>query len=147
MSMHSIISGMQIWGNNYIHFHKYTKRKMLGKSTLNIAAADWKAHGHAVWLLPSRPTLCHSAGCSPLGPPSAGSSRKEHWSVLPCPPPGEFPTQEHRASCTDRRVLTPSATWEAQRRYHALLCTSLIFHFIFQINKHRLLSYGREKLL
>ena len=26
-------------------------------------------------------------------PPSMGCSRQEHWSGLPCPPPGVFPTQ------------------------------------------------------
>ena len=31
-------------------------------------------------------TLCHPMDCSP-----PGFSRKEHWSRLPCPPPGDLP--------------------------------------------------------
>ena len=34
----------------------------------------------------------HSArACMGRGPPSMGFLRQEHWSGLPCPPPGELP--------------------------------------------------------
>ena len=34
-------------------------------------------------------TLCGPMDCSPTAPLSVGSPRQEHWSGLPCPPPGE----------------------------------------------------------
>ena len=39
----------------------------------------------------SCPTLCDPMDCSPQAPLSMGSSRKEHWSGLPFPPPGDLP--------------------------------------------------------
>ena len=40
------------------------------------------------------PTLCDPMDCSPPGSSGhPGFSRQEHWSGLPCPPPGIFPTQ------------------------------------------------------
>ena len=36
-------------------------------------------------------TLCDSMDCSPPAPPSMGFSRREYWSGLPCPPPGDLP--------------------------------------------------------
>ena len=33
------------------------------------------------------PTLCNPMDCSPLGSPSLGFSRQEHWSRLPFPSP------------------------------------------------------------
>ena len=36
------------------------------------------------------PTLCDSVDCSRQAPLSMGFSR-EHWSGLPCPPPGDLP--------------------------------------------------------
>ena len=51
-----------------------------------------------------------------------GFSRQEHWSELPCPPPGDGhnpgiePTSLN-VSCTERQVFFPiSATWEAHRQ-------------------------------
>ena len=38
-------------------------------------------------------TLCNPMDCSPTAPLSMGFSRQEHWSGLPCPPPGIFQTQ------------------------------------------------------
>ena len=46
-------------------------------------------------LLQLCPTLCDPMDCSPPGSSvSWGFSRQEHWSGLPCPPPGIFPAQE-----------------------------------------------------
>ena len=39
----------------------------------------------------SCPTLCNPMDCSPQPPLSMGFSRQEHWSGLPCPPPGNLP--------------------------------------------------------
>ena len=41
--------------------------------------------------LQSCPTLCDHMDGSPPGSPSLGFSRQEHWSGLPCPPPGDLP--------------------------------------------------------
>ena len=61
------------------------------------------------------PTPSDPRDCGPQAPPSMGFSREEHWSELPCPPPGIFPTQglnprllhllrwqvgSHRGSCS-----------------------------------------------
>ena len=45
-------------------------------------------------------------------PLSMGYSRKEYWSVLPCPPPGDLPDagtepSSHYVSCIGRQVLYP----------------------------------------
>ena len=48
-------------------------------------------------------TLWAVANQAPL---SMGLSRQEHWSGLPCPPPGDFPTGDRvRVSRVGRRVL------------------------------------------
>ena len=49
---------------------------------------------------------------------SMGFFRKEYWSVLPCPPPGDLPDPEINPSslmspALAGRFLTTSATWEA----------------------------------
>ena len=36
-------------------------------------------------------TLCDPTDCSPPGPLSMEFSRQEHWSGLPCSPPGDLP--------------------------------------------------------
>ena len=36
-------------------------------------------------------TLCDPVNCSRQVPLSTGFSRQEHWSGLPCPPPGDLP--------------------------------------------------------
>ena len=40
--------------------------------------------------LQSYPTLCDPTDCRLLAPMSMGFSRQEHWSGLPCPPPGDL---------------------------------------------------------
>ena len=42
-------------------------------------------------LLQSSQTLCDPMDCSPQAPLSTGFSRQEHWSGLPCSPPGDLP--------------------------------------------------------
>ena len=39
-------------------------------------------------------TLCNPMDSSPQAPLSMGFSRQEHWSRLPCPPPGDLPDPE-----------------------------------------------------
>ena len=43
------------------------------------------SHFSCVWLYVTPRTVAHQA------PLSMGFSRQEHWSVLPCPPPGDLP--------------------------------------------------------
>ena len=55
-------------------------------------------------------TLCDPMGCSGQAPLSMGFSRKEDWSGLPCPPPGDLPDpgtepKSHCVSCIGKRVL------------------------------------------
>ena len=51
-------------------------------------------------------------------PLSMGFFRQEHWSGLPCPPPGDLPNcyicYICYISCLDGRFFSPSATWEDQ---------------------------------
>ena len=48
---------------------------------------------------------------------SMGFSRKEYWSGLPCPPPGDLLSRDgihvSYVSCVGRRFFTTSAAWEA----------------------------------
>ena len=36
-------------------------------------------------------TICAPADCSPQAPPSMGFSRQDHWTGVPCRPPGDLP--------------------------------------------------------
>ena len=50
---------------------------------------------------------------------SAGFSRKEYWSGLPCPPPGDLPDLEMEpvslmSPSLSGRFFTTSTTWESQ---------------------------------
>ena len=50
---------------------------------------------------------------------SLGFFRQEHWSGLPCPPPGDLPNPgiepaSHYVPCIAGGFFTTSATWEAQ---------------------------------
>ena len=50
-------------------------------------------------------------------PLSMGFSRQEHWSGLPCPPPGDPPNPgiepASLISCIGIKLCTVSAAWEA----------------------------------
>ena len=51
-------------------------------------------------------------------PLSMGLSRQEHWSGLPCPPPGDLPNPgiervSFASPALAGRFFTPGATWEA----------------------------------
>ena len=57
---------------------------------------------------------------APQSPLSMGCSRQEHWSGLPCPPPGDLPNPgiEHKSLMSPALAggfLTTSTMWEAQR--------------------------------
>ena len=64
-------------------------------------------------------TLCDPVDCSPASSSvHADSPGEEHWSGLPCPPPGDLPNPGFRASSLVSPALagvffTTSATWEA----------------------------------
>ena len=62
-------------------------------------------------------------------PLSMGFFRQEHWSGLPCPPPGDLPNPEIRpesliSPALAGGFLTTSAIWEAQK---ILLFLSIVF--------------------
>ena len=70
--------------------------------------------------LQSCPTLCNPMDHGPQLPLSMGFSRREYWSGLSCPPPGDLshPGIEPAASFVSPalagRFFTTSTTWEAQ---------------------------------
>ena len=52
-------------------------------------------------------------------PPSMEFSRQEHWSLLPCPPPGDLPDpgierMSLMSPALAGRFFTASSTWEAR---------------------------------
>ena len=54
-------------------------------------------------------------------PLSMGFSKKEYWSVLPCPPPGDLPDPGIKPTSLTSPALangffTTSATWEAPQK-------------------------------
>ena len=69
--------------------------------------------------LQSCPALSDPVDCSPPGSSVRGISRREHWSGVPCPPPGELPDPgiEPAALVSPAlagRFFTTSATREAE---------------------------------
>jgi len=65
---------------------------------------------------------CDPIDCSPQAPLSMGFSRQEHWSGLPCPPPGDLPDPRIRskslmppASAGGFFFFTISGIWEDQK--------------------------------
>ena len=48
-------------------------------------------------------------------PLSLGFSRQEHWSGLPCPPPGDLPNPGITPASPAGGLFTTSTTWEAPR--------------------------------
>ena len=76
-----------------------------------------------VWLFITPWTVAHQT------PLSMGFPRQEHWSGLPCPPPGDLPDPgtEPASPTLGRWVLYYLVTWEAQfsifllHKYYPLL--------------------------
>ena len=67
-----------------------------------------------VWLFATPWTVAHQALLC------MGFSRQEHWSGLPCPPPGDLPDPGIEPACllspaSAGGFFTTSATWEALR--------------------------------
>ena len=75
-----------------------------------------------VWLFPTWWTVAHQAAVS------MGFSRKEYWSVLPFPPPGDFsqPRDWTLVPCIGQRILYHWATREAP-----ISCKSTHTNFFF----------------
>ena len=66
--------------------------------------------------LQSCPTLCNPLDCSPPGSSVPGFSGQEHWSDLPCPPPGDLPNpgielESLMSPALAGRFFTTSAIW------------------------------------
>ena len=74
-------------------------------------------------LLQSCPALCHSLWTvARQALLSMGFSRQEHWSGLPCPPPGHLPDSGIKPASLMSPSLacgffTTSATWKSQNPY------------------------------
>ena len=71
------------------------------------------SHFSRVQLFATQWTVAHQA------PLSMGFSRQEHWSGLPCPPPGDLsiPWMETASPLSPALAggfITTNATWEAQ---------------------------------
>ena len=71
-------------------------------------------------------TLCDPMDCRPQTPLSMGFSGQEHWSGLPCPPPGLLPNPGIEPMSLTSPALTgwfftTSATWEDQFMEYLLL--------------------------
>ena len=58
-----------------------------------------------VWVAQSCLTLCDPWTVARQAPLSVGFSRQEHWSGLPCPSPGIFPTQGSNLSLLHCRQI------------------------------------------
>ena len=56
-----------------------------GKNIVSVHLSHVLRHFSNVWLYATLRTAAHQA------PPSMGFSKQEHWSGLPCPPPGDLP--------------------------------------------------------
>ena len=70
--------------------------------------------------LQSYPNHCDPMDCSLPGSLSMGFSRKEYWSGLPCPPPGNLPDPgvelaSLMSPALVGRFFTTSTTWEAPK--------------------------------
>ena len=62
-------------------------------TTIFFKKMDWLIHRLVQSLFSAQLclTLCDCMDCSPPGSSAVGFSRQEHWSGLPCPPPGNLP--------------------------------------------------------
>ena len=67
--------------------HCFSVQRRCLQPPRDISAAAAAAAAAAAKSLQSCPTLCNPIDSSPLGSPSLGFSRQEHWSGLPFPSP------------------------------------------------------------
>ena len=79
------------------------------------------SHFSRAWLFSTLWTVTCQA------PLSMGFSRKEYWSGLPCPPPGDLPHPGIKSASLESpaladRFFTSSTTWEALRKPVSLFC-------------------------
>ena len=75
--------------------------------------------------LQSRPTLCSAMDYSPPGSSVHGFSRQEHWSGVPCPPPGDLPNPGIEPESLTSPALadmfsTTKTTWETHEDISSL---------------------------
>ena len=76
---------------------------------------------------------------------SVGFSRQEHWSGLPCPPPGNLPNPGMELisltlPALTGRFLTRSATWEAPLRCMPKTDITYCKSTILQLRKKKIVS-------
>ena len=93
-----------------------------GSVCVHVPMRAYNPHEHVSTVfaksLQSCPTLCNPVDRSPPGFSAHGFSRQEHWSGLPCPPPGHFPHPGTEPFSLKSPALaggffTTSRTWEA----------------------------------
>ena len=80
-------------------------------------------------------------------PLSMGFSRQEHWSCLPCPPPGDLPNPGIKPSYSilAGRFFTTSASWEApcsSYRFGKLILS----HFLWELSFYASVSCPRTTI-
>ena len=120
----------------------YKKKKKLAP---NVSSADLKKPWLSIaitflyWsmcmcakFLKSCPTLCDLWTVAHQAPLSMGFSRQEHWSGLPCLPPGDLPNPGTEPSSPASPALvggffTTSASWEDLLKYswHVILVSGV----------------------
>ena len=101
--------------NKSTSYLKTKKRKKKKKNTSEGEPKDKQRYTSEVphpKSLQAYPALCDPMDCSPQAPLSMGFSRQEHWSGLPGPSAGGFPT--HSSSAVGGRFFPTSTTWEDQ---------------------------------
>ena len=84
---------MEQGGENLVYSVWQSEIKQKEKKKYRILLYMWNLHAcmlshfSRVWLFVTSWTVAHQA------PPSMGFSRQKCWNGLPCPPPGDLPTQ------------------------------------------------------
>ena len=86
-SLFSLPISCRILTTSYAHFH-----------AAFISCNHVGIYIHAKLLLPC-PALCNPMDCSPPASSDQGSSRREYWSGLSCPPPVVLPDSEIEPAC------------------------------------------------
>ena len=118
LGLSSFLAGFPVFPCFSIYFSQKSLVYCVGFSL----RACMLSHFSCVWLFVTPWTVA----CQP--PLSMGFSRQEHWSGLPCPPPGDLPNPGVEPVSLTSSALAggfcPNATWEGLsfvRQYDFLL--------------------------
>ena len=88
------------------------------------------SHFSCVWLFVTLWTVALQA------PLSMGFSRQEHWSGLPCPPPGDLPDPGTEpvsllSAALAAGFFTTSVTWEAHVNFTRCFISSCLSNYMY----------------